>query len=534
MSTPIKDLIAAIRARTAVVALEAPAAEELTTLETLASAIEDLKQGFEVFTWSEASLLQQLQLTESGITRKDVVMDGGAAIAMNPAQGVLSHVRTVANKEPGVSRVFVLLDAHPHCNGGSPAQSGSIRRVKELALTLKKSAISVVLLGEGIKLDPSLDGLIPTITIGLPDADALRTALEQVLDDLEGTSHQMRLELVAEPESADRCKVELVTAALGLTCEEFADALRLAGFKGNGIGFDATPVIRERKLLKLRRLGADFATAPDVVVGGLDQLMAWVTTRRKLLTPEAEALGMPLPKGLLLVGVPGTGKSLVAKSIGAAWGLPVMALDVGALYGGVVGQTEQNVRKLLATADACAPCILLIDELEKALAGASGHNGDSGVSQRLFGSLLSWMNDHQSRVFVVATANDITRLPPELKRKGRFDEIFSVGLPTSTERGQILRAHVDRREIALEPADFAELVERTAGFTGAEIGAAVQTAKVEQFCGADGEITAILRRCVEQTEPQFKGVVYDCAGVNARPASSPETPKREKARTVIR
>ena len=534
MSSPINDLIAAIRARTAVVALDAPAAEELTTLETLASAIEDLKQGFEIFTWSEASGLQQLQLTESGITREDVLMAGGAGMAMNPVQSVLGHIRTGANKEPGVSRVFVLLDAHPHINGGSPAQSGSIRRVKELALTLKASATSVVLLGEGIKLDPSLDGLVPTIIIGLPEANSLRIALEQVLDDLEGTSHQMRPELVAEPEGADRCKTELVTAALGLTCEEFADALRLASFKGNGIDFEAAQVIRERKLQKLRRLGADFASAPDVVVGGLDQLMAWVNTRRKLLTPEAEALGMPLPKGLLLVGVPGTGKSLVAKSIGAAWGLPVMALDVGSLYGGVVGQTEQNVRKLLATADACAPCILLIDELEKALAGVSGHNGDGGVSQRLFGSLLSWMNDHQSRVFVVATANDITCLPPELKRKGRFDEIFVVGLPTSAERGQILRAHVDRQEIVLDPSAFTELVELTADFTGAEIGAVVQTAKVEQFCGTDGDIAAILRRCVEQAEPQFKGVAYDCAGVNARPASSPETPKRGKARTVIR
>ena len=209
MSSPINDLIAAIRARTAVVALDAPAAEELTTLETLASAIEDLKQGFEIFTWSEASGLQQLQLTESGITREDVLMAGGAGMAMNPVQSVLGHIRTGANKEPGVSRVFVLLDAHPHINGGSPAQSGSIRRVKELALTLKASATSVVLLGEGIKVDPSLDGLVPTIIIGLPEANSLRIALEQVLDDLEGTSHQRRPELVAEPEGADRSIIQL-------------------------------------------------------------------------------------------------------------------------------------------------------------------------------------------------------------------------------------------------------------------------------------------------------------------------------------
>jgi SpoVK/Ycf46/Vps4 family AAA+-type ATPase len=388
-----------------------------------------------------------------------------------------------------------------------------------------------VLLGEGVKLDPSLEGLIPTFTIGLPDAYALQETLEQVLSDLKGGPYELS-EQLADPAAV---KASLVTAALGLTCEEFGAALRLAALKSNGIDGSAVEVIRDRKLAKLRRLGADFAPAPDVSVGGLDQLMRWINTRRKLLTPEAVELGMPKPKGLLLVGVPGTGKSLVAKSIGAAWGLPVMSLDVGALYGGVVGQTEQNVRKLLATADACAPCILLIDELEKALAGASGHNGDSGVSKRLFGSLLSWMNDHQSQVFVVATANDISQLPPELKRKGRFDEIFLVGLPTKAERQEILVAHLQQQEFAVTPAILSQLVELTTGFTGAEIGAAVQAARVERFCGAEGSEEELLRQCIEQVEPQFKGKVYNTGDVNARPASTPEAAgKSSKAVAMMR
>lgn len=528
--TAITDLVASLRARTAVTALEAPAAEELTTLELLAQAIDALHQGHAIYTWSEASQLERLTLTSSGINREEQKLEaGGPMAAMNPLAGVLDHIRRVAQTEPGTSNLFVLCDAHPHLSGSNAAHSGTIRRIKELALTLKTTATSVVLLGEGLTLHSSLEGLVPTFTIDLPDANALSTALTQVLSDLDGTEWGMQL----KGQDAAAVQAELVNAALGLTCQEFSDALRLAGFKGGGINHDAVAVIRERKLDKLKRLGADFAAEPDVTVGGLSELMEWVNTRRKLLTPEAMELGMPLPKGLLLVGVPGTGKSLVAKSIGSAWGLPVMSLDVGALYGGVVGQTEQNVRKLLATADACAPCILLIDELEKALAGASGHNGDSGVSQRLFGTLLSWMNDHRSQVFVVATANDVSKLPAELKRKGRFDEIFAVGLPTSEERQAILAAHLDRQELQVSDELNNQLVDLTAGFTGAEIGAAVQTARVELFCGTeDLNADTALCRSVEQVEPQFRVKAYDIGDVNARPASKAEKAANRASKAV--
>jgi hypothetical protein len=530
----IDDLVASLRARTPVVALEAPAAEELTTLESLALAIDALGQGHEVYTWSEAAGVEQLHLSESGINREPARLSAGAAgamTAMNPVASVLNNIRDVVKAGPGIPRLFVLCDAHVHISGSSAAQSGAIRRIKELALTLKATAGSVVLLGEGIKLDSSLEGLVPTFTVGLPDAHALGGTLRQVIADLNGSPYGM----AATGADRDQLTAQLVNAALGLTCEEFSDALRLAGFKGHGIDAAAVDVIRDRKLAKLRRLGADFAPEPDVSVGGLEELMAWVKTRRKLLTPEAVELGMPLPKGLLLVGVPGTGKSLVAKSIGAAWGLPVMTLDIGSLYGSLVGQTEQAVRKLLATADACAPCILLIDELEKALAGAAGHNGDSGTSQRLFGTLLSWMNDHKSQVFVVATANDVSRLPPELKRKGRFDEIFVVGLPTSDERNAILQAHLSRQGLTPSEETTQHLVDLTAGFTGAEIGAAVQTAKVELFCSSDDlELDAVLRQCVEQIEPQFKVKAYDVGDVNARPASKPEQSRRTSRTAAIR
>ena len=526
----IKDLISAIRCRNAVVALDAPAPEELTVMEELAEDIESLGQHHQMFSWSEASGLTELGLAESGLTMLPIQLPpGNVASAMaGPVANILDHIKNEAMDEPTDKVVYVLCDAHVHINGGHN-QSGAIRRLKELALLLKRTSTSVVLIGENLTLDPSLDGLVPKFNVKLPDADALKATADGALLDLTDSSFPPKI----ENDEISRLVDGLVNAGLGLTCQEFADAIRLAALKGNGLNFDATAVVLDRKLEKLRRLGADFAPAPDVSVGGLDLLMTWVQTRRKLLAPEAKANGVPFPKGILLVGVPGTGKSLVAKSIGSKWGLPVMSLDVGSLYGGIVGQTESNIRKLLETADACAPCILLIDEIEKALAGATGHNGDSGTSKRLFGTLLSWMNDHQSSVFVVATANDISALPPELKRKGRFDEIFSVGLPTSKERRSIVEAHLDRHDIALTAEAVEDLVVSTAGFTGAEIGAAVQAAKVESYCGDDDNMIGLLTCCIAGIEPQFKNTDgYGTGDINARPASSSELKTKKTAVTI--
>jgi SpoVK/Ycf46/Vps4 family AAA+-type ATPase len=197
-------------------------------------------------------------------------------------------------------------------------------------------------------------------------------------------------------------------------------------------------------------------------------LKKWLGQRGKAFSQKAREFGLPHPKGVLIVGIPGTGKSLTAKCIGAAWDMPVLRMDVGALFGQYVGQSEANFRKAIKTAEAISPCVLWIDEIEKGFGSASGSH-DSGTSARVFGSFLSWMSEKTSQVFVVATANDVSALPPEMLRKGRFDELFFVDLPNAADRGEVFKIHLSR--LGRDPDKYSvnELVEATDSFTGAEI-----------------------------------------------------------------
>jgi SpoVK/Ycf46/Vps4 family AAA+-type ATPase len=205
-------------------------------------------------------------------------------------------------------------------------------------------------------------------------------------------------------------------------------------------------------------------------VGGLDLLKDWLRKRRAAFSQEARAFGLPAPKGVLLLGVQGTGKSLSAKAIANLWNLPMLRLDVGRVFGSLVGASEANMRAAIRTAEAVAPCILWIDELEKGFAGVQGSGvSDSGTTARVFATFLTWMQDKRAPVFVVATANDVSQLPPELLRKGRFDEIFFIDLPTAAEREQIFAIHLRKRGRDPQHYDLKRLAAATEGFSGAEI-----------------------------------------------------------------
>lgn len=194
------------------------------------------------------------------------------------------------------------------------------------------------------------------------------------------------------------------------------------------------------------------------------------------------------PKGLLLVGVPGTGKTLAARAIAAAWNLPLVRLDTGRLYGSLVGESESNLRQAIRTAEAIAPCVVLVDEIEKAFGQGGGHDG--GTSQRVFGALLTWLSDKRAECFVVATANEIGALPPELLRKGRFDEIFAVDLPDVAARAEILRIHLERAGHRLKQAELADLGGACAHYTGAELESAIQSALIEAFHNRERQVNA--------------------------------------------
>jgi SpoVK/Ycf46/Vps4 family AAA+-type ATPase len=237
-------------------------------------------------------------------------------------------------------------------------------------------------------------------------------------------------------------------------------------------------------------------------VGGLEELIDYVSLRKNSFTDEAKEFGCPAPKGIILVGAAGTGKSLTAKVTADILNRPLISLDVGAVFGSLVGQSEGNMRQAIKTIEACAPCVLMVDEIEKGLSGSkSSGQTDGGTGSRVMGTLLSWMNDKESEVYIVATSNDVTALPPELLRKGRFDELFYVELPNEAERRVILSIHLRKRKRDIKNFDADKLVKATDGFTGAEIEQAIIDGLFIAMGTGKELSTEIILECISETSP---------------------------------
>jgi SpoVK/Ycf46/Vps4 family AAA+-type ATPase len=274
----------------------------------------------------------------------------------------------------------------------------------------------------------------------------------------------------------------------GLTQAEAGRVVAAAIHDDNALTAADLPRIVEYKRNLLKSAGCLDAISVNVNVdeiGGLDNLKSWLAKRRDATSARARDYGLDAPRGILLLGVQGCGKSLCAKVVAADWQMPLLRLDPGVLYQKYIGETESRLRDSLAQAEAMAPVILWIDEIEKAFASAASTSADGGLSQRMFGTLLSWMQDHRSPIFIVATANNIEALPPELMRKGRFDEVFFVDLPNAAARQRILEIHLQRRN--RDPGRFAmdRIAEATDGFSGAELEQLIVSAMYSAF--AQGE-----------------------------------------------
>jgi AAA+ superfamily predicted ATPase len=294
---------------------------------------------------------------------------------------------------------------------------------------------------------------------------------------------------------------KLVQAALGLTAAQaqrvFARAVVTDGVLDDRdihlVTEEKKQIIRESEALEYYEV----TETPDDV-GGLGVLKDWLRLRERAFTAEARTYGLPSPKGIALIGIPGTGKSLAAKMIGGMWRLPLLRFDVGSLFGSLVGESEERARRALQVAGAVAPCVLWLDEMEKALA----HGGqDAGTSTRVFGSILTWMQEKKAPVFVVATANDISELPPELLRKGRFDEIFFVDLPTAVERAEIFAVHLRKRKRLVGDFDINRLTQATDGFVGAEIEQAIIDAMYVGFNAGREFTTEDIAAALARTVP---------------------------------
>lgn len=410
-----------------------------------------------------------------------------------------------------------------------------LRFVRQVALQQRDDSYARLVLIEraDIEVPAAIAGDVEVVEVPLPSVEELAAELDAFLEAQNGD--------VALAENGET-RYAVAAAGAGLARHEFSRLLARSVIEQDKL--DAAWIRQEKaRRVSARLAGAlTFESVDAADVGGLDNLTAWLRERRAAFSSQrARDFGLPEPKGLLIVGVPGNGKSLTAKAVARMWGLPLLRLDAGRLFGSLVGQSESQARAAIEAAEACAPCVLWIDEVEKALAGgASGSSTDSGTTQRVFGTILTWLQEKRSPVFVVATANRVEALPPELLRKGRFDEIFAVGLPTRTERAAIANIHLARRNRDLG-ADAPDAVAKASeGYVGAEIEQAVidglfSAFAAERDLNLDDVLGAISATTpLSRTAPEDIKRIQAWSEGRARPASPPEAPKKAVRRPASR
>ena len=414
--------------------------------------------GYKFNTWDSVDGLKR-HTCHPGGRLKDIV-DHEESEGTKDSMGLLEFIRNgLVRQGDRSAEVFVLEDFHKFFS-----QRQMPEMLRKLSMELKDSNKHLVFISPFTQFPAELDKYITLKTIPLPDKDDL----EARLDFVAGKDANINPDL----------KKYLIDSALGLTDTEADLAFRLAKNSPNGFrSMDAVQIISSEKEQIIRKSGIlDYikvdASLEDSV-GGLDSLKQWLKRRSKAFELKAKAFGLKEPKGILLLGVPGCGKSLTAKCIAAEWKQPLLKLDIGKVFAQYVGSSENNIREAIATAEAVAPCVLWIDEIEKGLATQGEHDG--GTSTRVFSTILTWMQEKTKPVFVVATANDISSLPPELLRKGRFDEIFFVDLPTRNERKNIFGIHLKKNHQGYG-VDLDAVADKTRFFNGAEIEETVKEA----------------------------------------------------------
>ncbi len=448
-----RDLSTLVRSRVPLVSIE-------TSEEPKALALLDRiarEDGLELYRWTVADGLihSNFRYGARPVDGRTLSQDQERPreiAGTQPLAAALHHIDKQAGKG-----LYVLLDPHPFLE--DPVV---IRLLREILLDHPESQRTLVLVAPALPLPAELSRHGARLRLRLPDLAALKALLRQELQLYQQSSG-----------STVRGEREDVTALLqqvvGLP-EEDARRLLRSAIRDDGLitAEDLDRVVRyKRDMLGEGAVEVDLSAVGPDDIGGLARLKRWLAQRRPVFTGERSLPGLPVPKGVLLLGVQGAGKSLAARVIAGAWRVPLLRLDFAALYDKFTGETERKLRDALASAEAMAPAVLWIDEIEKGL--ATDGEGDGGVSRRLLGTLLTWMAERSSRVFLVATANDVSALPPELMRKGRFDEIFFVDLPTPAVREDIFAIHLKRRAQVVARFDLAALARATEGFSGAEL-----------------------------------------------------------------
>lgn len=442
------DLEVILRSRTPIVVIETR--DESRILEMLQSiAISAAGSNYlPLFRWT----------VTDGLQRLDIDLEP-QAVNSQPTD-VLKHIRAVS--KPGI---YVLLDFHPFLD--DPVH---IRLMKDICIRYQETARQIVLISHDVKLPAELDAFCARFDMSLPTEKERRGIVRRVADEWVAENPGSRVK--ADAKAHDM----LIQNLAGLTYSDTEQLARNAIYVDGAITKSDLPHVMQAKYELLNRGGAlqfEYDTTRFGDLGGMAKLKTWLQQRKAVFRGESNAAHLDAPKGIVLLGVQGCGKSLAAKATAGIFGVPLLRLDFGAIYDKYHGETERKLRESLKTADVMSPCVLWIDEIEK---GIAGRGGETGTTQRVLGTFLTWMAEKQSQVFVVATANDISALPPELVRKGRFDEIFFVDLPNAAIRAEILRIHLARRDQKVEAFDIQAIAAASDGFSGSEVEQAIVAA----------------------------------------------------------
>ncbi|MBI5624847.1 MAG: AAA family ATPase [Elusimicrobia bacterium] len=423
------------------------------------------------------------------------------------------------SQEPAL---FVLKDFHPFLQ-----DAGVIRRLRDNVDALKSSYKSIILLSPVLVIPTELEKDVTVVDYDLPGKAELWDLLKEVASAAQqGAKFQVNL----QTEDVEK----LINAAMGMTLTEAENALAKAiVLDSKLVASDVDVILQEKKQIIRKSRLLEFFEAREEFggIGGLGLLKDWIHKRGMAFSEKALAFGLPQPRGILLLGVQGCGKSLTCKAIAGLWRLPLLRLDMGAVFGGIVGQSEENMRRAIRTAESVAPCILWLDEIEKGLSGSQSSNfSDAGTTARVFSTFLTWLQEKTKPVFVAATANSVTMLPPELLRKGRLDEIFFVDLPSEEDRRTILSIHIKKRGRDPDAFDLEALSRASAGFSGAELEQAVVEGLYEAFHRGRELSNEDLKSALTSTVPLSRTMKEDIDGLRqwaasrARPAAAPQAP----------
>ena len=454
------------------------------------------KRKKELFCWSVTTGLSKAGSTGHGPKPKTL------ADPIEALDAVIEY------KEPAI---YLFKDFHPFMRARD-SNGAVIRKLREVALALSDSYKTLVVASPLMEIAPELEKDVCVIDFALPGTTEFDALLRRICEDV--SSHaKVKIEL------DDKGREKLVQAALGLTLQEgenvFAKAIvhdgKLSGDDVSVVFSEKQQIIRKSGLLEYYE-----STTVKQDIGGLDLLKEWLAKRSLAFSERARQFGLPAPKGVLLVGVQGCGKSLCAKAVSGMWNMPLLRFDMGRMFASLVGSSEENIRRAIAVAESIAPVVLWVDEIDKAFAGSQGSaNTDGGTTARVMSTFLTWLSEKQKPVFVLATANNISQLPPELMRKGRLDEIFFVDLPNAEERRQIFEIHLRKRGREPVRFDLPPLIEAADGFSGAEIEEAVISSLYDVFY-LDKELeTSDLLKALRETVPLSRTMAEGISSLRA-------------------